>query len=89
MEVTVSDAKAQLTDLVRRAEQGEDVVLTRYGQVVAQIVPVRRARPRRTREEFLAAIRSIQEQAKETMLLGPDAAHSADFLYDDETGLPK
>ena len=30
MEVSVSDAKAQLTDLARRAEAGEEIVLTRH-----------------------------------------------------------
>jgi prevent-host-death family protein len=40
MQVSVSDAKAQLTDLVRRAEDGEDIVLTRHGQPVAILKPV-------------------------------------------------
>ena len=40
MEVSVSDAKAQITDLVRRAEAGEQVVLTRFGRPVAKITPI-------------------------------------------------
>jgi prevent-host-death family protein len=36
----VTDAKAQLMDLVRRAEAGEDVTLTRHGHEAARIVPV-------------------------------------------------
>lgn len=35
MDIPASDAKALLTDPVRRAEQGEDIVLTRHGRVVA------------------------------------------------------
>jgi prevent-host-death family protein len=38
MQITVSDAKARLTDLVRRVEAGEEVVLTRHGHPVAQLV---------------------------------------------------
>jgi prevent-host-death family protein len=34
MQISVSEAKAQLTELVRRAEPGEDVFLTRHGQKV-------------------------------------------------------
>jgi prevent-host-death family protein len=32
MDVPMSKAKAQLTELVRRAEAGEEVVLTRHGK---------------------------------------------------------
>ena len=35
MQISVSDAKARLTELLRRAEEGEDIVLTRYGQPVS------------------------------------------------------
>ena len=31
MRLAITDAKARLTDLVRRAESGEEVVLTRHG----------------------------------------------------------
>ena len=40
MHVPLSDAKARLTDLVRQAEAGEEVVLTRHGKPAARIVPV-------------------------------------------------
>jgi prevent-host-death family protein len=40
MRVTVTEAKGQLTELVRRAEAGEEVVLTRHGHSVAKIVAV-------------------------------------------------
>ncbi len=38
MLVSVSDAKGQLTELVRRAEAGDEVVLTRHGKAVARLV---------------------------------------------------
>jgi prevent-host-death family protein len=40
-EVTVAEAKARLSELLRRAElSGERIVVTRRGKPVAQIVPV-------------------------------------------------
>lgn len=42
MRVSVSQAKGQLLELVRRAEEGEDIELTRRGQAVARLVAVRR-----------------------------------------------
>lgn len=84
MHVSVSDAKAQLTDLVRRAEAGEDVVLTRHGRDAVRLVPMK---PAQTPEERLAIIRDISRRASAKAKPGPCAARSQDFLYD-EDGLP-
>jgi prevent-host-death family protein len=40
MNVPISEAKAHLTDLVRRAEAGDEVVLTRHGRPVVRLAPV-------------------------------------------------
>jgi prevent-host-death family protein len=42
MNVPISEAKARLTDLVRRAEAGDEVVLTRHGRPVVRLAPVAR-----------------------------------------------
>jgi len=93
MNVPVSDAKGQLTDLVRRAEAGEEVVLTRHGQPVAKLVPV--GRKAKTIEERQKLLDEIAARAREARLareargeVGESAARSQDFLYD-EYGLPK
>ena len=83
--VSVSDAKAQLTALVRRAEGGEDVVLTRNGHAVARITSM--TRRRLTPDERLAVIRRAQAAVKGRLPPDFDAARSQDFLYD-EDGLP-
>jgi len=83
--ISVSDAKAQLTDLVRRAEAGEDVVLTRHGKEVVRLEPVRPGRPSKTREEKLRAIREIQEAARGKFPADFDSARAADFLYGDDS----
>ena len=40
MKVSVTEAKARLTDLVRRAQAGEDVMLTRHGHPAVRLVAV-------------------------------------------------
>ena len=39
MDVSVSEAKNRLTQLLRAVEDGESVVITRNGKPIAQIVP--------------------------------------------------
>lgn len=40
MRIAVAEAKAQFADLLRRAEAGEEIELTRYGRPVARIVAI-------------------------------------------------
>jgi prevent-host-death family protein len=87
MRITVTEAKGQLTELVRRAEAGEDVVLTRHGQATVKLVPLK-ARPKP--EEKAAILDRIWKAAAKNKKArrGASAARSQDFLYD-ENGLPK
>ena len=85
MEISVTDAKAQLTDLVRRAEAGDEIVLTRHGQPAVRLVPVK---PKLTFEEKMALFESVRGAGAADAANYPDAAHSQDFLYD-EFGLPR
>ena len=55
MKITVSEAKAQLTDLVRRAEAGEEVILTRHGHPAVRLVPERVAPSRESRRAVIDA----------------------------------
>jgi len=45
MNVSVHDAKTQLSKLLDLVEDGEEVVIKRHGRAVAQLVPVRKRRP--------------------------------------------
>lgn len=87
MKISVSDAKGRLTDLVRRAEAGDEIVLTKHGRPAAKLVAVRRipADPAERR----AILDEILRRARVRRTPGLDAARSQDFLYDEETGLPK
>jgi prevent-host-death family protein len=82
MHIAVSDAKAKLTDLVRRAEAGDEVILTRHGQPAARLVPIARKPSDAEREALLDALHGAGKRD-----FGPDAARAADWLYDDN-GLP-
>ena len=44
MRISVTEAKGQLTALVRRAEAGDEVILTRHGQAAVRLVAVTKAR---------------------------------------------
>lgn len=85
MQVPVSEAKAQLTELVRRAEAGDEVVLTRHGHAAVRLVPVKGALNAHARRELLESVRA---SAAAKASVGPEAARSQDFLYDDK-GLPR
>ena len=38
MQVAIAEGKAQFPELVRKAEAGEKIVITRHGRVVAELV---------------------------------------------------
>jgi prevent-host-death family protein len=84
MRISVTDAKGRLTDLVRRAEAGDEVILTRHVQAAVRLVPVGRVPDSRHRRALLEAVRKTGG-ARATS--GPEAARSQDFLYG-EDGLP-
>lgn len=68
MKVSVTDAKGQLTDLVRRAEAGEEIILTRHGQAATR----------------RALIDTLKATAAGKVAAGSDAARSQDVLYEDD-----
>jgi prevent-host-death family protein len=78
MQISVTDAEGQLTELVRRAEAGDEIILTRHGQAVVRLLPVKAASQPKARRMLLeAARRSGAANATD----GPNAARSQDFLY--------
>jgi prevent-host-death family protein len=85
MRVAVTNAKGQLTELIRRAEAGEEVVLTRHGRAVARLVPVETAVAPAERRKLLDAIRSSGAARARP---GESAARSQDFLFGPD-GLPR
>lgn len=89
MQIAVSDAKARLTDLIRRAEAGDEVVLTRHGRACVRLTPIQQQVDREAvRRRRLAAVDRALAAAAERGRDGQlPAARAADYLYD-ERGLP-
>jgi prevent-host-death family protein len=85
MQISVTEAKAQLTELVRRAEAGDEIVLTRHGVAAVRLVPIKAVPDAKTRRTVLDAIRRA---ARVKACPGPSAARSQDFLYG-ESGMPE
>lgn len=84
MKISVSDAKKRLTALVRKAEAGADIVLTRHGHDAVRLVAVKSSPSAEFRTELLDSLRrSASSRARQE----PGAARSQDFLYGDD-GIP-
>jgi prevent-host-death family protein len=84
MKMSVTEAKGQLTELVRRAEAGDEVILTRHGHAAVRLVPIKATPDRKSRRALLESVRA---SAAAKASAGPSAARSQDFLYGDD-GLP-
>jgi prevent-host-death family protein len=77
MRVAVTNAKGRLTELVRRAQAGEEVILTRHGLAVVRLVPEAPIVPEARRKLLEAARASGAANARQ----GESTARSQDFLY--------
>ncbi len=62
--VSVADAKARLSELLDRASQGEEVVITRHGKPVARLVPTERPRKPIDIEALRAFTASMPRQSE-------------------------
>jgi len=85
MQISVTEAKGQLTELVRRAEAGDEVILTRHGQAAVRLVPIKALPDLRARRKLLEAVKA---SGKFKANSGATAARSQDFLYGAD-GLPE
>lgn len=66
----VFDAKSRFSELIDRAEKGEEIIVTRHGRVVARIAPPEdAAAPARTAREGAAIVeqfRALREDIRAT-----------------------
>ena len=84
MRVSVSEAKGRITELVKRAEAGDEVIFTRRGHEVARLVP---CVPVPTKASRRALMERVRAAGAVNARPGAGAARSQDFLYGDD-GLP-
>ncbi len=85
MQISVANAKGQLTELVRRAEKGDEIILTRHGHAAVRLVPIKAPVDGKSRRAFLETARAAGAAKAKA---GPSAARSQDFLYEND-GLPR
>jgi prevent-host-death family protein len=82
---SIAEAEAQLSELIDRVLQGQDVVITRNGRPVVSLRPIAAtATPRMTTAESLAWLRANRV---ETVAAGEDAASLVRRLRDEEQPL--
>jgi prevent-host-death family protein len=80
LQIPITEAKAHLTELVRRAEAGDEIGLTRQGKAAVRLVPVASAVPRARRR---AVMDTARQSATTRVTAGPETARSQDFLHGD------
>jgi len=78
---SIAEAKDRLSSLVKQAEQGEDVAITRHGKVVAYLRPAAEHVRRQPSHELVA---NIVERAKSRPSLGEDAVDIIRRMRDGE-----
>ncbi len=66
-EIGAFEAKNKLSELLERAEHGEEIVITRRGRPVAKLVPLDGGHDREKAREAMRRIRTLAEE----MNLGP------------------
>lgn len=66
--ITVADAKAHLSELLSRIENGEEIVITRRGKPVARLTPMEPAKqPVKSLADFRNSIRQTRTPATEVL----------------------
>ena len=63
---SVAETKDRLSELIHRAERGEDVVITRHGRAVVRLVPASESKPKpyRITKEDVAWLRKHRVRGK-------------------------
>jgi prevent-host-death family protein len=74
--VTVVEAKARLSEILDKVEAGEEVVITRHGRPVAQLMPVKQAkRPVRSLAAFRARMPRLRKPSAELLRESRDESY--------------
>lgn len=75
MEINAKEARARLSDLLKRAEKGEEVLLFRRGKKIARLVPVKKVQKTLpSLKEFRASIRIKGEPLSMAVVKGREEA---------------
>ena len=89
-ELTVSEARARLPEILDRIERGEEIMITRHGRAAAVLVRPDALRPRRNEAVFAQAreIRKMLEEARQQPLGPPtmDPAYAEELIREIRAG---
>ncbi len=55
------EARTRLSQLLDQVEKGETITITRHGEPVAVLSPVKPARPAKTGEQWLAEVKRLRK----------------------------
>jgi prevent-host-death family protein len=62
MTTTLREAKAKLSEMVKRASRGEEVVITVHGKETAKLVPMPKRNKKFDREKWLKELDKLREK---------------------------
>ena len=62
MTTTLREAKARLSEMVKRASRGEEVVITVHGKETAKLVPVPKRTKKRDKEKWLSELDELRRK---------------------------
>jgi prevent-host-death family protein len=63
MTATLREAKAKLSEMVKRASRGEEVVITVHGKETAKLVPLPKQDKKIDKEKWLKRLDRLREQS--------------------------
>ncbi len=70
MNISIAEAKAKFSELITRAQSGEEIVLTRHGKAVATISPL--SDPHKKPGSLIGAMKGQIEISDDFDRLGPE-----------------
>jgi len=69
MEINAKEARARLSDLLRKAEKGEEVLVSRRGKKIARLIPIEKVQKTLpSLKEFRASIQIKGQPLSKTVL---------------------
>jgi len=62
--INAREAKIHLSKLLSRVARGEKIIITRYGEPVAQLVPLEEKQPKLSHAEIVQGMRELRKRVK-------------------------
>ena len=66
--VNIKEARKNLSSLLNRVETGEEIIITRRGNVVAKLVPTKQGGDLPSMKKFRSSIRSSEKSLSRTII---------------------